>query len=114
MILCLVDSARFCHQLGSRIGDVKPSNILLNRKGNIKILNKYSVPSLINPYLDNDSKTALFSPEELCSLKKAYKENPNKYIPSESFSIGMTVLSAGTLNNLCSIYNYGSSEINMI
>jgi hypothetical protein len=46
--------------------------------------------------------------------KKGYKQYQLDYIVSESFSIGMTLLSAGAIYNLEQCYDYTKSELNMI
>lgn len=46
--------------------------------------------------------------------KKGYKQYQLDYIVSESFSIGMTLLSAGAIHNLEQCYDYTKSELNMI
>jgi serine/threonine protein kinase len=106
LLLTLVEAAEIAHQLDSRLGDVKPSNLLLNKQGQIKMLTRFSLPTFLDSFSQESPKGSLFSPEELESRRKAFKLNKNNYILCESFSIGMTMLAAGALSKVSLLYNY--------
>jgi hypothetical protein len=49
-LLTLAEAAEAAQQLCSNLGDIKPSNLLLNKKGNMKVLTKLSKPNFIEPF----------------------------------------------------------------
>lgn len=54
----------------------------------------------------------MLAPEDMDLLQKeALHNTPNQH--SEMFSIGATVLSAGTLNDLSGVYNYPQKSFNL-
>lgn len=89
-------------------------NILINESGQIKIISTVSLPGQINNYdsvleqQTNENYTNVFlAPEEINrdSIQKgAYPENVDPSL-AEVFSIGLTILSSGTLQDCDTIYS---------
>ena len=49
-MLTLVEAAEAAQQLFSNLGDIKPSNLLLNKNGNMKVLTKLSKPNFAESF----------------------------------------------------------------
>jgi len=46
----LIEAAFYAEQAGKKIGDVHPSNIVINEKGRTKIVPAFMTPSMIDNY----------------------------------------------------------------
>lgn len=92
MIYALSEVGLNCRSLGQRVGDIRPKNILMNKEGQIKVMTFLSFPNELSPFSDHSSRV-FFAPEELDQRKKGYMQSTCDAVKSESFSLGMTVLS---------------------
>ena len=61
----LAEASHQSAEAGRRLEDIKPSNIFMNTKGNIKVLTPFSTPQTLEPYLEPGPTLTHFSPEEL-------------------------------------------------
>jgi hypothetical protein len=84
---------------------VMPNNILINESGQIKVISTCSLPGELNNYeamleAQNDSEVvAYLAPEEInhdLIQKGTYPSHVDPCL-AEVFSIGLTILSSGTL-----------------
>ena len=50
MMYNLIEAAFYAEQAGKKIGDVHPSNIVINEKGRTKIVPAFMTPSMIDNY----------------------------------------------------------------
>ena len=115
LVYCLTEAAYQCQMLSLPIGDVRPENMLLNAEGKLQIICSISLPTTRDLFRDAiDKRKLLLAPEYLEALRKSYKSTHLDYILPESFSIGMTVLSVGILQNLTKCYDYSNFELNMV
>jgi hypothetical protein len=46
----LIEAAFFAEQAGKKIGDIHPSNIVINEKGRSKIVPAFMTPAMIDNY----------------------------------------------------------------
>jgi hypothetical protein len=88
---------------GKRLGDIRPSQMVITNQREIKMINVASFPwelsstdKILEKY-DNTTKFYL-APEELESLNRKSRERP-VVAKAESFSLGMTILEAALLEN---------------
>jgi serine/threonine protein kinase len=50
LLLTLAEAAEISHQLQTSLGDIKPSNVLLNKEGQIRVLTRLSKPAFTDSY----------------------------------------------------------------
>lgn len=86
---------------GKRLGDIRPSQIVITNQKNLKIINIASFPwelSSIDKILDKyDNKTKFYlSPEEIDYINKGTRSRISE-AKAEAFSLGLTLLEAATL-----------------
>lgn len=62
LLLTLVEAAAGSHQFQAALGDLKPSNLLLNKDGQIKLLAKLSLPCFEDAFDKENPKSSLYSP----------------------------------------------------
>lgn len=62
LLFCLVESAAACEQLGERVGDINPKNILLSKSGKLKIISQLSIPNYCDPILASNRQSLYLSP----------------------------------------------------
>lgn len=112
----MVRAEKYFTEKGRKIGDIKPSNILLNEEGQIQIISQFSWPGLVDnfsAYLTEESEKVYLAPEEYkppCMMrrsKKAKMEKDEKIDQnlSEMYSIGMTILEAASLMDCSKLYH---------
>jgi hypothetical protein len=110
--------SKFEH-LKRKIGNIHPTNILINESGQIKIISTISLPGELNNYdtlLERQNATDIpvyLAPEEINNdliQKCTYPSHVDPAI-AEVFSIGLTILSSGTLEDLDVIYRHAPYEI---
>ena len=101
----IVRAGQKFEHLKRKIGNVHPSNILINESGQIKLISTCSLPGEQNNYeflleAQNDDKAIVFlAPEEINNdliQKGTYPSHVDPCL-AEVFSIGVTILSSGTL-----------------
>ena len=97
--------------MNTRVQDIKPSNIFMNSRGNIKVLCPFSIPAPIDPFLTPSPTHNYFSPEELEARKKGQMFNETSSDTSESYGIGLSLLSAGLLGSQYDIYDYSNNTL---
>ena len=98
------------------MGDIKPENVFISSDERVKVGSLTSFPYERTNYAKFiDKKTPfnslLLAPEDLVSASSKLVDNKNN-LKSEVFSIGATVLSAGILDNLSSLYDYPNNSFN--
>ncbi len=111
LLYILVLSAKEFSKIKSKVGDIRPDNILISESGQLKIVNLYSWPHQLSNYdksLLQNEETYL-SPEEMALLKEGAVQNSTDYLLSESFSIGMTLLHACLLSDCIGLYDFKPS-----
>lgn len=87
--------------LGKRVGDIRPSQIVITNEKKIKMINIASFPweiSSIDKILEKYDNTTKFylSPEQIDFLNKKTRTKISD-AKAEAFSIGVTMLEAATL-----------------
>jgi hypothetical protein len=99
--------------LRRKIGNVVPNNILINESGQIKVISTCSLPGELNNYdalleAQNDREVVVYlAPEEInhdLIQKGTYPSHVDPCL-AEVFSIGLTILSSGTLESCDSVYS---------
>jgi serine/threonine protein kinase len=107
----IVRAGQKFEHLRRKIGNVHPSNILINESGQIKIISTCSLPGEQNNYdalleAQNDSLIVFLAPEEINNDLMQKGTYPSHVDPTlaEVFSIGLTILSSGTLEDCDSVY----------
>jgi serine/threonine protein kinase len=105
LLLALSEGRREAEAAGEGLGDIRPKNIFLNEEGKIKVANSLSWPlESTNIQKAFDKVPTYLAPEDLASIAKGETiDIPSD--PSEAFSIGLTVLSAGNLADYEGIYD---------
>lgn len=98
------------------MGDIKPSNIFVNDEGRIKVASIFSWPRELPSYIKLVDQgglnfNGLLAPEDFPLLQNNNLDNDANE-QSEIFAIGATVLSAGILDDLSSIYDYKNKTYN--
>lgn len=82
-------------RMGKRMGNIGPINILLNKRGHIRYVNRYSWPDEYPRMLTDNFYLA---PEEL----QDFKYNPNK---AECFSLGLIIAQLALMNDMRDLYH---------
>ncbi len=100
-----------------KLGDIKPENIFINDKGNVKVANIHSWPNEHPSFYkaidsEADSGTCLLAPEDIAELQRGAFDNEINN-QSEVFAIGATVLSIGILGNFSDVYNYRNKTFDL-
>lgn len=100
----------------NKLGDIKPSNIFVNDEGKIKVASIFSWPRELPSYtklVDQGGLNfnGLLAPEDFPLLQNNNLDN-DANVQSEIFAIGATVLSAGILDDLSSVYDYKNKTYN--
>lgn len=101
----IVRAGQKFEHLKRKIGNVHPSNILINESGQIKIISTCSLPGEQTNYdilleAQNDTNVVVYlAPEEINNDLIQKGTYPSHVEPclAEVFSIGLTILSSGTL-----------------
>lgn len=62
LLLTLAEAAAGSHQFQTALGDLKPSNLLLNKDGQIKLLGKLSLPCYEDSFDKENPTSSLYSP----------------------------------------------------
>ena len=102
---------------GHLVGDIRPENVFISYDEKVKIATMHSFPhqkSAFHRFMDKlkPSHDVFLAPEDLTLASQNQLDNSiNKH--SETFAIGATVLSAGLLDNLSSIYDYHNRAFRM-
>lgn len=86
---------------GKRVGDIRPSQIVITNQKSLKMINLASFPwelSSIDKILDKyDHKTKFYlAPEEIDFINKGTRSRISEP-KAEAFSLGITLLEAATL-----------------
>lgn len=99
-------------EVGEHLGDVRPRNIFLNEDGDIKVSNSLSWPlETSNVQKAMDKIATYLAPEDLDRISKNELFDASNEV-GEAFSIGLSVLSAGTLSDFEDLYNLNSNSFN--
>ena len=104
--------------LKKKIGNIHPRNILINESGQIKIISAVSLPGELNNFealldcVKGEAPNVYLAPEEInhdLIMKGCY---PSHVDPSlaEVFSIGLTILSSGTLEDANTVYQRSPAD----
>lgn len=115
----IVRAGQKFEHLKRKIGNVHPSNILINESGQIKIISTCSLPGEQNNYdtlLETQNQDNIFvflAPEEINHDLMQKGTYPSHVDPTlaEVFSIGLTILSSGTLEDCDTVYRSKPYEI---
>jgi serine/threonine protein kinase len=115
----IVRAGQKFEHLRRKIGNVHPSNILINESGQIKIISTCSLPGELNSYeylleSQNDSNAIVYlAPEEINNDLMQKGTYPSHVDPclAEVFSIGLTILSSGTLEDCDTVYRKSPYEV---
>jgi serine/threonine protein kinase len=107
----IVRAGQKFEHLRRKIGNVHPSNILINESGQIKIISTCSLPGEQNNYdtlleAQGEPTVVYLAPEEINNDLMQKGTYPSHVDPclAEVFSIGLTILSSGTLEDCDSVY----------
>ena len=85
----------------SQIGNLSAKSIFISEKGKIRVANPFSWPDEARKSLP-----VYLPPEEIDNMRKGHKSSSSTNENSEQFGMGMTVLSAGILNESGDLYNH--------
>lgn len=114
----IVRAGQKFEHLRRKIGNVHPSNILINESGQIKIISTCSLPGEQNNYdtlieAQNEPTIVFLAPEEINNDLMQKGTYPSHVDPTlaEVFSIGLTILSSGTLEDCDSVYRKTPYEL---
>jgi serine/threonine protein kinase len=112
LLLALSEGRRQAEGGGEGLGDIRPKNIFLNEQGKVKVANSISWPLENSNIQKSFDKTPTYlAPEDLEKIAKGESVGiPSD--PSEAFSIGLTVLSAGNLADYEGLYDLQTQTIN--
>ena len=102
--------------VGKKIGDVNPHNVVINDDGQIKVICTCSIPNQPDNFqrlVEDKNAKVYLAPEELNEDSISKGQYPNvDPCKAEVFSIGLTILSSGILEDCFQVYNTGSKKIN--
>ena len=112
MLYNIVRAGSKFEHMKKKIGNVHPQNILINESGQIKIISTVSLPGELTNYdylveHQNEGNTNVFlAPEEINADLIQKGSYPSYVDPSlaEVFSIGLVILSSGTLEDCDNLY----------
>lgn len=114
----IVRAGQKFEHLRRKIGNVHPSNILINESGQIKIISTCSLPGEQNNYdtlleAQNEPTIVFLAPEEINNDLMQKGTYPSHVDPclAEVFSIGLTILSSGTLEDCDLVYRKSPYEL---
>lgn len=88
-----------------KVGDIRPQNVFLNAEGEARVSCLLSWPrehSNYNKAMDNE--VTYLAPEDMDRMEMGKLEDTGNF-HSEVFSIGLSVLSAGMLQDFTGLYN---------
>lgn len=94
-------------------GDIRPLNVFMNEEGKIFLADHF----FINPMIDNwgkalsSSKDVYLDPAQLSELKNGQDSPFYDVFKADAFSMGMTLLYAGILENPIRAYSWKGYEI---
>lgn len=94
-------------------GDIRPLNVFMNEEGKIFLADHF----FINPMIDNwgkalsSSKDVFLDPAQMNELKNGHDSPFYDVFKADAFSLGMTLLYAGILENPIRAYNWKQCEI---
>jgi serine/threonine protein kinase len=96
------------------LGDIKPGNVFISRDERVKVASIHSFPHETTNFAkllseNSPSYEVLLAPEDL-DLARDNKPNNYENDKSEVFSMATTIISAGLLDPLTSIYDYPSRK----
>lgn len=100
-----------------KLGDIKPENVFVNEAGQIKVANIYSWPNEKASYqkvieFNSLQSNSLLAPEDMALLQTNHLDNDgNEH--SEIFAIGATIMSAATLSNFASVYQFKDNSVDI-
>lgn len=101
------------HDIGKKVGDIRPQNVFINEDGQVKVATHLTWPGEQNNYHKTfyekeitylGTSSVNLAPEELKDIQFGKIEPSTDERIAESFSIGLTCLDAGTLNNSSLLY----------
>ena len=109
MLFALTAAKQDIKTHSNKLGDIKPGNIFVNDDGRIKIANVLSWPRELPSYAKAVDQGLTYqgflAPEDFPLLQTNTLDNDGNE-QSEVFAIGATVLSAGILDDLKSVFDY--------
>lgn len=95
-----------------KVGDIRPENVFLNADGEAKTSCVLSWPREGTNFSKTfDNEPTYLAPEDMERLEMGKVEDSSNF-DSEVFSIGFTVLSAGTLEDFLKLYNTRTYRFN--
>lgn len=111
----MVSAAHELYTIGQKIGDVCPENIVVHENGSIKVLNNISFPEGLDGFSKMlfNKKLSYLSPEEIEDCKLTRAEASGNKLVSQSFSIGLTLLSLGLLEDVSTLYKINPYDFNL-
>lgn len=93
-------------KINERVGKICPRNILMNEKGHIRFVNRYSWPGQPDYYVpQNQREREYMAPEE-------FGEHSLSKRKSDTFNLGMVLLECITLEPISEIYSGGTFNAN--
>lgn len=103
---------------GKKVGDIRPSQIVITNKQGLKLINLASFPwelTSMEKILDKYDNTTKFylSPEEIDYLAKKRQADETSTHKGEAFSLGMTMLEVATLENSEDLYRLNPRTIDL-
>lgn len=112
LLLSLLQAKRQAEDHGSSLSDVRPKNIFLNQEGLIKTATPFSWPLASTKYQKSLDKVATYlAPEEVALLEMGATDFGKVAPTAEIFSIGLTLLSVGNLEDYEGLYNLESFKL---
>lgn len=107
----VVEVLKYLGEKGSCHGDIKPSNILYDHLGTIKLIDSYFVSGGKTAYqivMENPSSMSLLSPEQLQRIRDRQFEDISGIHQSEVFAVGLSMLEVMTFEPAMECYNLHS------
>jgi serine/threonine protein kinase len=106
LLLSLLEAKRQAEDNATFLNDVRPKNIFLNQEGLIKTATPFSWPLSATKYQKSLDKVATYlAPEEVALLEMGATDFAKVAPTAEIFSIGLTLLSVGNLEDYEGLYN---------
>ena len=116
MLFALISTKKDAEGRGQVVGDIRPENVFLSPNEDVKIATMNSFPNEKPGYAKmmdelSPSYKVMLAPEDLeCArISKVASINNEK---GDIFSIGATVIGAGILDDMSSIYDYPNRKFN--